>query len=47
MCKHRVVKKMTEADGCYWLQCARCGGRGPKRHSLRLAVQQSLRLKGE
>lgn len=36
-CRHTKKVLMTEADGCYWVQCP-CGARGPKKHSRRLAL---------
>lgn len=49
MCRHdrQVVK--TESDGCYWMQCADCPARGPKRHSVVLAAseaEKSMRVRG-
>lgn len=43
-CRHRRIEARTERDGCYWLVCCRCGARGRRAHSLRLALISSLRL---
>lgn len=48
MCKHRRKVIRTEADGCHWVQCAKCPARGPKRHSIVLAKKEAkgnLRLR--
>lgn len=40
-CTHRVLKVMTEADGCSWVKCyadPHCRKRGPKKHSVQLAI---------
>lgn len=40
-CRHRDLRVRTEADGCYWFECARCPARGPKRHSVVLAAAEA------
>jgi hypothetical protein len=38
MRRHVHVQVMrTERDGCYWIGCALCAARGPKKHSRILA----------
>jgi len=37
-CQHKRRELCTEADGCYWLACLKCKGRGPKKHSAALAI---------
>lgn len=41
MCRHVRVEVATEADGCRWVRCRDCGARGPKRHSVVLAVAEA------
>jgi hypothetical protein len=36
-CAHRKLEVKTEKDRCSWVQC-KCGKRGPKKHSVVLAL---------
>lgn len=36
-CSHRFLVVKTEKDRCSWVVC-RCGKRGPKKHSIVLAL---------
>lgn len=37
-CTHRTLAIGTEKDRCSWVQCARCGLEGPRKHSQTLAL---------
>jgi hypothetical protein len=37
-CRHRILHIHTEDDRCSWVQCVDCKVRGPKKHSITLAL---------
>lgn len=37
-CAHRALAIMTEKDRCSWVVCQRCRKRGPKKHSIVMAL---------
>lgn len=37
-CAHRVLEIRTEKDRCSWVECCHCDLRGPKKHSVLLAL---------
>lgn len=37
-CGHRKLEVKTEKDRCSWVVCTTCGKRGPKKHSVIMAL---------
>ena len=37
-CPHRNLEVKTEKDRCSWVKCKDCKKRGPKKHSVTLAI---------
>lgn len=37
-CAHRNLEVKTEKDRCNWVRCRDCKKRGPKKHSVMLAL---------
>lgn len=37
-CQHRDLEVKTEKDRCSWVKCRVCKKRGPKKHSVSLAI---------
>lgn len=37
-CKHKLLAVCTERDRCTWIECCHCGVKGPKKHSVALAM---------
>jgi hypothetical protein len=37
-CSHRSLKIWTEKDRCSWVECQYCFIKGPKKHSITLAL---------
>jgi hypothetical protein len=37
-CRHKTLGINTERDRCTWISCAHCGVKGPKKHSIALAL---------
>jgi hypothetical protein len=37
-CAHKTLDIHTEKDRCSWVQCAYCGAKAPKKHSVTLAL---------
>jgi hypothetical protein len=37
-CAHRHLKVLTEKDRCSWVVCQGCRKKGPKKHSVLLAL---------
>ena len=37
-CSHRELRVLTEKDRCSWVVCKGCRKRGPKKHSILLAI---------
>lgn len=38
MCAHRKLEVKTEKDRCSWVVCLSCRKRGPKKHSVIMAL---------
>lgn len=37
-CQHKLLQVRTESDRCSWIQCDTCKVKGPKKHSVTLAL---------
>ncbi len=37
-CAHKLLEICTEKDRCSWVRCQTCNAKGPKKHSVVLAL---------
>jgi|GEM_PF-4249347 len=37
-CAHKLLAVRTERDRCTWIECQTCRAKGPKKHSVTLAL---------
>lgn len=37
-CAHRELRVRSEEDRCSWVECQKCGKRGPRKHSIIMAL---------